>query len=118
MVVITLTFGLGTKDLERMASIEACKVRAEGQGKPGFKRMVLFPKLVFLEDKRIHGPRKIARDVYKAAIECSAKAMYPDWLSLEPGSYVGDIYQKYGKVVSPMGKCKCSPCKTFRTLVA
>ena len=115
---ITLTFGLGTRDLERMASIEACKVRAEGQGKPGFKRMVLFPKLVFLEDKRIHGPRKIARDVYKAAIECSAKAMYPDWLSLEPGSYVGDIYQKYGKVVSPMGKCKCSPCKTFRTLVA
>lgn len=104
---ITLTFGLGTRDLERMASIEACKVRAEGQGKPGFKRMVLFPKLVFLEDKRIHGPRKIARDVYKAAIECSAKAMYPDWLSLEPGSYVGDIYQKYGKVVSPMG------CRAF-----
>lgn len=107
MAVITLTFGLGTRDLERMASIEACKVRAEGQGKPGFKRMVLFPKLVFLEDKRIHGPRKIARDVYKAAIECSAKAMYPDWLSLEPGSYVGDIYQKYGKVVSPMG------CRAF-----
>lgn len=107
MAVITLTFGLGTKDLERMASIEACKVRAEGQGKPGFKRMVLFPKLVFLEDKRIHGPRKIARDVYRAAIECSAKAMYPDWLSLEPGSYVGDIYQKYGKVVSPMG------CRAF-----
>lgn len=104
---ITLTFGLGTRDLERMASIEACKVRAEGQGKPGFKRMVLFPKLVFLEDKRIHGPRKVARDVYKAAIECSAKAMYPDWLSLEPGSYVGDIYQKYGKVVSPMG------CRAF-----
>ena len=104
---ITLTFGLGTRDLEQMASIEACRVRAEGQGKPGFKRMVLFPKLVFLEDKRIHGPGKIAREVYKEAIKCSAKAMYPDWLSLEPGSYVGDIYQKYGKVVSPMG------CRAF-----
>lgn len=104
---ITMTFGLGTSELERMSNIEMCKVRADGQGKPGFKRLVLFPKLVFLEDKRIHGKGKIARDVYDAAIDCSRKSMYPDWLSLEPGSYVGDMYQKYGKVVSPMG------CRAF-----
>ena len=33
--------------------------------------------------------------------------MYPDWLSLEKGNYVGDMYQKYGEVVSPMG------CRAF-----
>lgn len=104
---VTMTFGLGTKDLERMASVEMLKVRAGGQGKEGFKRLVLFPKLVLLEDKRIHGKGKIARDVYDAAIKCSAKALYPDWLSLEPGSYVGDMYQKYGTAISPMG------CRAF-----
>ena len=110
---ITMTFGLGTKRFEKMASIEMCKVRAGGQGKPGFKKLVLFPKLVFLYDSRIHGPKKKCREVYNAAIECSMKAMYPDWLSLEPGSYVGDMYQKYGKVVSPMGKCKLAHVKRF-----
>lgn len=115
---ITMTFGLGTSLLERMASIEMCNVRAKGQGKPGFERIVLFPKLVMLYDKRIHGKGKVANDVKEAALKCSSKAMYPDWLSLEPGSYVGDMYQKYGKVVSPMGKCNVSPCKTFLTLVA
>ena len=104
---ITMTFGLGTKRFEKMASIEMCKVRAGGQGKPGFKKLVLFPKLVFLYDSRIHGPKKKCRSVYNAAIECSMKAMYPDWLSLEPGSYVGDMYQKYGRVISPMG------CRAF-----
>lgn len=115
---ITMTFGLGTRKLEQMASIEMCNVRAGGQGKEGFKRLVLFPKLVLLEDSRIHGKGKVNRCVYDAAIKCCATALYPDWLSLEPGSYVGDMYQKYGKVVSPMGKCNVSPCKTFLTLVA
>lgn len=115
---ITMTFGLGTKKLEQMASIEMCNVRAGGQGKEGFKRLVLFPKLVILEDSRIHGKGKVNRCVYDAAIKCSSTALYPDWLSLEPGSYVGDIYQKYGKAISPMGKCNVSPCKTFLTLVA
>lgn len=114
---IAVTFGLGTTRFAKMASIEMCKVRAEGQGKEGFKRLVLFPKMIFLYDSRIHETKK-AKDVKEAALLCSSKAMYPDWLSLEPGSYVGDIYQKYGEVISPMGKCKCSPCKSLRTLVA
>ena len=115
---IACTFGLGTDKFEQMASIEMCKVRAGGQGKAGFKRLVLFPKLIFLYDSKLHGEGKKNREVYLEGLKCSSKAMYPDWLSLEPGSYVGDMYQKYGTPISPMGKCKCSPCKTFRTLVA
>lgn len=100
---VACTFGLGTKRFERMASIAILNTRAGGQGKAGFKRLVLFPKLIFLYDSKIHGEGKVNRDVYDAAIDCSMKAMYPDWLSLEPGSYVGDTYQKYGEVISPMG---------------
>lgn len=103
---ITMTFGLGTSELERLSNKVMLRVRAGGQGKPGNKRAVLFPKLVLLYDSKIHGEMGICRDVYEEGIKCSSKALYPDWLSLEPGSYVGDIYQKYGRVVSPMGKWK------------
>lgn len=103
---ITMTIGLGTSKLERLASITMLKVRGNGQGKPGRKIPVLFPKIVLLYDSKLHGEGKVSRDVYEAGIDCSSKAMYPDWLSLEPGSYVGDMYQKYGKVISPMGKWK------------
>jgi ribonucleoside-triphosphate reductase len=40
--------------------------------------------------------------LFEHAIECSSKAMYPDYLSLDHG-YVGEMYQKTGKAISPMG---------------
>lgn len=104
---VTVTIGLGTGEFEKMCSKTLLKVHANGQGKKGFEKPVLFPKIVFLYDSRIHGEGCECEDVFEAGIYCSSKAMYPDWLSLEPGSYVGDIYQKYGRVVSPMG------CRAF-----
>ena len=109
----TMTFGLATDRFGKMASITFLKVHQEGQGKDGFKRPVLFPKLVFLYDSKIHGEGCINEDVFEAGIECSSKTMYPDWLSLEKGNYVGDMYQKYGEVVSPMGKCKLAHVKSL-----
>ena len=47
------------------------------------------------------------RDNFLAAIKCSQKTMYPDYLSLSGEGYVCDIYKKYGRVVSPMG------CRAF-----
>ena len=104
---ITMTLGLGTGSFEKMASITFFKVHANGQGKEGNKKPVLFPKLVFLYDKNLHGEGCINRDVYDAGIECSMKTMYPDWLSLTGDGYVADMYKKYGRVVSPMG------CRAF-----
>lgn len=74
---VTFTFGLGTNDFEKMASKTILEVHMEGQGKKGFKRPVLFPKLVFLYDKKIHGEGKICNDVFETGIQCSAKTMYP-----------------------------------------
>lgn len=99
----TMTFGLATDKFGKMASITFLKNHQGGQGKEGFKKPVLFPKLVFLYDSKLHGEGCINEDVFEAGIECSSKTMYPDWLSLESGSYIGDMYQKYGEVISPMG---------------
>ena len=104
---ITFTFGLGTGHFAKMCSIAMMKVHQKGQGKEGFKRPVLFSKYVFLYDENIHGEGKSCEDVFEAAIECSSKTMYPDYLSLTGEGYVAGIYKKYGRAVSPMG------CRAF-----
>lgn len=104
---ITVTAGLGTKRFEKMATISLLKVHKNGQGKKECKKPVLFPKIVFLYDENLHGPGKELEDVFRAGVECSAKTMYPDWLSLTGDGYVASIYKKYKKVISPMG------CRAF-----
>lgn len=53
-------------------------MRAKGQGKPGHRRPAIFPKLVFLYTKKLHGEGKPLYHLVKEGIRCSAKAMYPD----------------------------------------
>lgn len=104
---ITMTFGLGTSEFEKMASLTFLKVHQEGQGKDGNKKPVLFPKLVFLYDEELHGEGKPLHDVFEAGIDCSCKTMYPDWLSLTGEGYVASMYKKYKTPISPMG------CRAF-----
>lgn len=104
---VTMTFGLDTSRFGKMASITFLNVHKEGQGKEGFKRPVLFPKLVFLYDEKLHEKGCANEDVFNAGVECSMKTMYPDWLSLTGDGYVPSMYKKYGEVVSPMG------CRAF-----
>ena len=104
---ITMTFGLATDMFGKMASKTFLRVHMEGEGKPGFKKPVLFPKLVFLYDENLHGEGCINEDVFEAGIDCSSKTMYPDWLSLTGEGYVAEMYKKYGRVISPMG------CRAF-----
>ncbi|MBR5319131.1 MAG: anaerobic ribonucleoside-triphosphate reductase [Peptococcaceae bacterium] len=104
---ITVTTGTGTGRFAKMASVTMFEVRRGGQGKAGFKKPVLFPKIVFLYDKELHGPGKCCEDVFEAGILCSSKTMYPDWLSLTGEGYVASMYKKYGKIISPMG------CRAF-----
>lgn len=107
---VTMTIGLATSELGKMAAITMLKVHEKGQGKPGFKRPVLFPKIVFLYDENLHGDGSEnypSADVFNAGLDCSSKTMYPDWLSLTGDGYVAEMYKKYGKVVSPMG------CRAF-----
>ena len=104
---VTFTFGLGSGVFEKMATKAMLKVRAGGQGAPGFRKAVLFPKLVFLYDENVHGEGKELEDLFDAAVECSRRAQYPDYLSLSGDGYIASMYKKYGKVISPMG------CRAF-----
>ncbi len=116
---VTMTIGLATDRFGKMAAITLLNVHKEGQGKKGFKRPVLFPKIVFLYDKNLHGDgseKYPSADVFNAGIACSSKTMYPDWLSLTGNGYVPEMYKKYGRVVSPMGKCKSAHVKRYLTV--
>ena len=115
---IAITFGLDTSRFGRMASITALKEREEGQGKKGFKKPVLFPKLIFLYDENLHGPGKELEDVFDAAVECSSRCMYPDVLALTGEGYVPEMYKKYGAVISPMGECKLAHVKLYEPLLS
>ena len=104
---ITVTAGTGTGRFAKQATISMLDVRRKGQGKKECKKPVLFPKIVFLYDENLHGPQKPLEDVFEAGIQCSAKTMYPDWLSLTGKGYVASIYKQYGEIISPMG------CRAF-----
>ena len=104
---ITVTAGIGTERFAKMATIQMLNVRRKGQGKKDCKKPVLFPKIVFLYDENLHGPGKPLEDVFEAGVRCSAKTMYPDWLSLTGKGYIASMYKQYGKVISPMG------CRAF-----
>ncbi len=104
---ITVTAGIGTGRFARLATISLLNVRRKGQGKKECKKPVLFPKIVFLYDEKLHGPGGELEDVFEAGVKCSAKTMYPDWLSLTGKGYIASMYKQYGKVISPMG------CRAF-----
>lgn len=104
---ITVTAGIGTERFAKMATIQMLNVRRKGQGKKDCKKPVLFPKIVFLYDENLHGSGMPLEDVFEAGVRCSAKTMYPDWLSLTGKGYIASMYKQYGKVISPMG------CRAF-----
>lgn len=104
---VTMTMGEGDDFWSREATLAYLEVREGGQGKKGRKRPPVFPKLVFLYNEDIHGKGMSCEDVFEAALRCSSKTMYPDFLSLSGEGYVADMYRRYGKVVSPMG------CRAF-----
>lgn len=104
---VTFSFGVDQDKFAKMITKTILNVHKEGQGKKGYKRPTLFPKLVFLYDKKVHGEGGKLRDSFLCAIECSKKTMYPDYLSLSGEGYVPEMYKKYGRIVSPMG------CRAF-----
>lgn len=99
------TFALGLDDSfwGKEVSKAFLRVRRGGQGKEGYKKPVLFPKLVFLYDEELHGKGNKLEDVFEEAVLCSSKCMYPDFLSLSGEGYVPSMYKEHGAIVFPMG---------------
>ena len=98
-----MTFGIGTGRFETLCSSVAMSVRKNGQGKPGFKHPVLFPKLSFFYDENLHGKGKELEWLFDEAVDCSSKSMYPDFISLTGDGFTPSMYKKYGVAISKMG---------------
>ena len=67
-----------------------------------------FPKLLYvLDENNIH---KYSEYYWltELAAKCSTKRLVPDYISAKKMKEL-----KNGNVYPPMGKCKCSPCKTL-----
>jgi len=104
---VTMTLGLGKSCFEKLCNILLLQVHEKGQGKPGHRKPVLFPKIVFLYDENLHDKGKECEEVFEAGISCSSKTMYPDWLSMTGEGYIATMYKKHKRVISPMG------CRAF-----
>lgn len=107
---LAVTFGHRTSRWATLVSSVILQVRKEGQGKPGHKVPVVFPKLIFIYDSDLHGEGKELEWLFKEAVECTKIAQYPDYLSVDipdekdSPNYVGEVFHKWGCVVSPMGR--------------
>lgn len=71
------------------------EVRQTGQGKPGKKVPVAFPKLCFLYDETLHGEGMPYEELFNKACKCASIAMYPDCISLTGCGSTADIYTRY-----------------------
>ncbi|MGL4951079.1 MAG: anaerobic ribonucleoside-triphosphate reductase [Mycoplasma sp.] len=90
----TFTFGDCQDKWAPEISKAILEVRKGGQGQD--KKIQIFPKLVFLYNPELHGEGKPLNWLFNAGVECSQKAMYPDFLSPK-------FHKREGKWVSPMG---------------
>ncbi len=104
---ISITAGTGRGRFAKLATKKMLEVRANGQGKPGFKKPVLFPKLIFLYDEALHGKGKPLEDIFLAGVECSHKSMSPDWLSLSGEGKIATYYKQSKRISFPID------CRTF-----
>lgn len=78
------------------------KTRLEGHGKNHVP--VLFPKLVYLYAKKQHDKHKDQQEIFDLAVQCSAKCMMPDYLSIDSEwGTVSKLYKEHGVITSPMG---------------
>lgn len=107
---LAVTFGHRKSRWATLVSSVILQVRKEGQGKPGHKVPVVFPKLIFIYDSDLHGEGKELEWLFEEAVECTKIAQYPDYLSVDipaegdSPNYVGEVFHKWGCVVSPMGR--------------
>ena len=78
----TVSFGMGTSWEERLIQQSILKVRLQGLGED--KVTAIFPKLLFLIDDGLNFKQGDPNyDIKQLALECSAKRLYPDIISVK-----------------------------------
>lgn len=105
---VTVSFGcVDTKDYidafwQRKVAWHILNTRMVGQGNGS---PVLFPKLTYFYSEEQHkNPEQ--QELFRKAVECNSRAMYPDYISLDAG-VTGEFYRKHKLPLSSMG------CRSF-----
>lgn len=98
---VTLTFGNMDVPEDREYQMMACKAILKNRKKDN---PVVFPKLVHLFSWEQYENVPEAKELFDLSIDCSCKALYPDYLAIDTVGKVSDYYKTSGKVVSPMGE--------------
>lgn len=88
---IAVSFGIDQSRWGQLATEVILKVRRKGQGRPGFKKPVLFPKLTFLYDESLHGEGAPLEYLFNHAVDCSSKCMYPKKIGAKHGNVFGKL---------------------------
>ena len=120
----TLTFGQWLnstseedKRILHLIGSTILKTRLKGHG----GKQAVFPKLVFLYDSQLAHKDLENKELFEEAVKCSAKCMYPDYLSLTGYPKVNKVAQVYLEsnntiITSPMGcRAYLSPWKDPET---
>jgi len=100
----TFTIGVSNNKFAAMAAEICLNVRKKGQGAPGKRKSVLFPKLVFTYTEDLHGSGKELEWLFEKSLDCSLKAMYPDYLSLDGDTTVSKMWHHHGEIIAPINK--------------
>lgn len=100
---VTLTFGNLDVPDDRQYQLMACKAILKNRKKDN---PVVFPKLVQLFSWEQYESIPEAKELFDLSIDCSCKALYPDYLAIDTVGKVADYYKASGKVVSPMGRVR------------
>lgn len=98
---VTLTFGNLDVPEDREYQLMVCKAILKNRMKDN---PVVFPKLVHLFSWEQYENVPEAKELFDLSINCSCKALYPDYLAIDTVGKVADYYKTSGKVVSPMGR--------------
>lgn len=97
---VTLTFGNLDIPEDRQYQLMACKAILKNRKKDN---PVVFPKLVHLFSWEQYEGVPETKELFDLSIDCSCKALYPDYLAIDTVGKVAEYYKSSGKVVSPMG---------------
>jgi ribonucleoside-triphosphate reductase len=98
---VTLTFGNLDVPEDREYQLMVCKAILKNRMKDN---PVVFPKLVHLFSWEQYENVPEAKELFDLSIDCSCKALYPDYLAIDTVGKVSEYYKKGKKVVSPMGE--------------
>lgn len=97
----TISIGLDQSKWGREIAKAILEVREAGMANGV---TAVFPKIIFLYKDEINGNIDSPNhDIFDLAIKCSSKRLYPDYLSLNTGGFIGDTFDRSGKAIVSMG---------------